>query len=142
MSDQFSSPALPQVDRARQFLRDIRDAIVSHPVASKTSQIELHERRAGSTSVLRMSGTVEGVPVDLHVHVFDDEPSRPRLEYSRTLDMMRMAQVMGVGASAFTAAHDQACSTLFPESESWQQTLKLAEQESRVLAALARNGLH
>ena len=142
MSSAPSANASSQVDRARQFLREIRDGIARHPVASRTSQIELHERRTGSTSVLRMSGTVDGVPVDLHVHVFDDEPLRPRLEYSRTLDLMRMAQVMSAGASAFTAAHDQACSTYFPDCESWQQTLKLAEQESRVLAALARNGLH
>jgi hypothetical protein len=135
--------ALPHpVERARQFLREISEALERHPVACRTSRLQVHERRSGTTSVLRLSGTVDGVPVDLRVHVYDDEPLRPRLEYSRTLDLMRMSQVMGLGASAFTAAHDEACRRHFPQSDSWQQTLKLAAQESRVLAALARNGLH
>lgn len=121
-----------QVDRARQFLRDIRDAVARHPVASKNCEIRLHERRDRTASVLRMSGTVDGVPVQLLVHVDDHAPTRPRIEYSPLLEYLRSGPVMSIGASALAAAHDHACCTHYPESESWQQTVRHAMAQARI----------
>ena len=104
----LSARAQAEVERARRFLRDIRDGIARHPRAVRASRIVLQERRAEAASVLRLSGTLDGVLVDLHIEVPDDEPLRPRLQYSGSLDRLRRAAVMGAGALAFAVAHDRA----------------------------------
>ena len=136
-----SANVAEQVDRARQFLRDIRDMLARHPVASKHSSLQLHERRELHVSVLRMSGTVDGLPVELRVHIPDHEPQRPRLEYSPLLVRMRAGQLPCVSASALAAAHDLACATHYPDHEAWHRTLRIAQQQSRLVATLGR-GLH
>ena len=128
------------LDRARQFLRDIRDAVSSHPVASQGSAIRLHERCEQGMTVLRLSGTLDRVPVELYVRVADHDPRQPAIEYSRALERLRRGHVMGVGASVFTAAHDQAFHTHYPDSEPWQQTLRMAIEQS--FAALCRGSVH
>jgi hypothetical protein len=128
------------VDRARQFLRDIRDAVARHPAASQVSEIRLHERREGGITVLRLSGTLDRVPVELHVRLPDRDPRPPHFEYSRALDRLRSAHVMAVGASVFSAAHDQAFHRHYPDSEPWRQTLRAAIEQSFV--ALARGSVH
>ena len=135
------SEVTAEVNRARQFLRDIRDAIARHPVASKSCEIQLHERGEAETTVLRLSGTLDSIPVELYVRVPDCDPQQPLIEYSRLLGRLRAGHVMGVGASAFIAAHDQAFRTHYPEdSEPWQQTLRIALEQS--FAALCRGSVH
>jgi hypothetical protein len=103
-----SARALAEIERARRFLREIRDGIARHPRAARCSRIALHERRTDGTAVLRLSGTLDGVLVDLQVEIPDRDPLRPRLRYSGSLDRLRNAAVMGVAASAFAVAHDRA----------------------------------
>lgn len=134
------SEVAAEVNRARQFLRDIRDAIARHPVASKSCEIHLHERGEADTTLLRLSGSLDWIPVELYVRVPDRDPLRPRIEYSALLRRLRSGQAMGVGASVFTAAHDQAFRTHYPDSEPWQQTLRRAVEES--FAALCRGSVH
>lgn len=107
----LSARALAEVERARRFLREIRDGVARHPRATHAARIVLQERRDGDVSVLRLSGTLDGVLVDLHIEVPDDEPLRPRLRYSGSLERLRTAAVLGVGASAFAVAHDRAFGT-------------------------------
>jgi hypothetical protein len=128
------------LDRARQFLRDIRDAVSRHPVAAQGSEIRLHERREQGMTVLRLSGTLDRIPVELHVRIADRDPRQPNVEYSRALERLRQGRVMGVGASVFTAAHDQAFRTHYPDSEPWQQALRMAVEQS--FAALCRGSVH
>lgn len=106
-----SDRALAEVERARRFLREIRDGIARHPRAALSSRIVLQERRADGGALLRLSGTLDGVLVDLQVEVPDDDPLRPRLRYSISLERLRTAAVMGVAASAFAVAHDRAFGT-------------------------------
>jgi hypothetical protein len=135
------APEAPSgADRARQFLRDIRDTVARHPVASQGSAIRLHERREAGMTVLRLSGHLDRMPVELHVRVSDRDPRRPRLEYSPLLERLRSGHVMALGASVFTAAHDQAFRTHYPDSEPWLQTLRMAIEQS--FAALSRGRLH
>lgn len=103
----LSARAQAEVERARRFLRDIRDAITRHPRAARSARIVLQERRADAASVLRLSGTLDGVLVDLHIEVPDDEPLRPRLQYSGSLDRLRRAAVMGAGARSAPALSHQ-----------------------------------
>lgn len=129
-----------EVSRARSFLRDIRDAVARHPVASQCSEIALHERRVWGMTVLRLSGTLDGTSVELLVRVPDDNPAEPRLEYSRQLERIRSGRAMNLAASAFSAAHDEACRRHYPNSRSWKDTVRLALEDS--FAALARGTLH
>ena len=106
-----SARALAEIERARRFLREIRDGIAGHPRAALSSHIVLRERRTDDAALLRLSGTLDGVLVDLEVEVPDGDPLRPRLRYSSSLERLRSAAVMGIAASAFTVAHDRAFGT-------------------------------
>lgn len=127
--------AMAHVDKARSFLRQIRDGIAQHPVAARNSQIQLQERRSGAATVLRMSGTLDGVLVSLLVEVHDVMPQHAQMEYSRSLERLRTASMMTPAASAFTVAHDRAILAHYPERETDREAMRLAMEEFTQVAA-------
>lgn len=121
--------AQPHVERARKFLREIRDAIASHPVASRNSRVQLQERRSGAATVVRMTGTLDGVLVSLLVEIHDSMPQHAQMEYSRSLERLRTAPMMTPAASAFTVVHDRAMQAIYPERETGREALRVALEE-------------
>lgn len=120
-----------QLDRARQFLREIRDGIEQHALAARNSRVILQERRLDATSTVRLSGVLDGVLVDLQIDIVDDTPLRPRVQYSTSLDRLRSAPVMGPATTAFTVAHDRAWASHYPDALNEQQAADLAIEKYR-----------
>lgn len=133
--------AVTHVERARSFLRQIRDAVGQHPVAARNSRLTLQERRSGAATALRMTGTLDGVLVSLLVEVHDAIPQHAQMEYSRSLERLRTAPMMTPAASAFTVAHDQALQSLYPERETGREALRVALEE-KTQAAARRAPMH
>lgn len=120
-----------QLERARRFLREIRDGIERHPLGSRNARVILQERRLDNTSTVRLSGVLDGVLVDLQIDVADSAPLTPRVQYSSSLDRLRSAAVMGPATSAFTVAHDLAWSAYYPDALNEQQAADLAIEKYR-----------